>query len=118
MEFDADETGRGLMRLLRRYGKRIWVGAAVLALGPMLGACASSHVADMPVVGLPANTPERPAVAPDYLPVNNTPPPRAEAPMTPEQRAQLTRDLTAARDRQEGVKTRAAKPRTPNPPAN
>ncbi|MBN9603208.1 MAG: hypothetical protein J0G33_09770 [Afipia felis] len=105
------------MRSLRRYGKRVWMGAALLTLGQMLGACAS-HVADMPVVGLPANTPERPAVAPAYLPVNDTPPPRTEAPMTPEQRAQLTRDLTAARDRQEGVKARAAKPRASNPPAN
>jgi len=102
------------MRLLRHYGQRIWMGAAMLAMSQMLGGCASSHVADMPVVGLPASTPERPAVAPDYLPVNDTPQPRTEAPMTPEQRAQLTRDLTAARERQQGVKARAAS----NTPAN
>jgi hypothetical protein len=100
------------MRLLRRYGRRFRMGAAVLALGQMLGACAS-HVADLPVVGLPANTPERPAVAPDYLPVNNTPPPRTETPLTPEQRAALARDLTAARDRQQGVKAKASKPSNP-----
>lgn len=80
----------------------------MLALGLMLGGCAS-HVADMPVVGLPANTPERPAVAPDYLPVNDVTPPRTETPLTPDQRAQLTRELTAARDRQEGVKAKASK---------
>lgn len=96
------------MRLLRHYGTRDWVGAAMLALGLLLGGCAS-HVADMPVVGLPANTPERPAVAPDYLPVNDVPPPRADTPLTPDQRAQLTRELTAARDRQEGVKAKASK---------
>jgi len=89
------------------------MGAALLALGQMLGGCASSHIADAPLVGLPANTPARPAVAPDYVPVNDTPPPRADTPLTPEQRAQLTRDLTAARERQQGVKTRAS-----NPPAN
>lgn len=91
------------------------MGAAALAVGQMLGGCAS-HVADMPVVGLPANTPARPAVAPDYLPVNNTPPPRADTPLTPEQRAQLTRDLTAARDRQQGAKAKASK--TSNPRAD
>lgn len=80
----------------------------MLALGLLLAGCAS-HVADMPVVGLPANTPERPAVAPDYLPVNDTPAPRTEAPLTIEQRKQLERDLTAARERQQGVKTKASK---------
>jgi hypothetical protein len=101
------------MRLLRCFGKRGWTGAVLLVLGQMLGACASSHVADMPVVGLPANTPERPAVAPDYVPVYDTPAPRSEAPLSPAQRAQLMRDLTAARDRQQGGKAR-----TSNPPAN
>ena len=100
------------MGLLRRYGRRVWMGAAVLALGQMLGACAS-HVSDLPVVGLPADTPARPAVAPAYLPVNDTPPPRADTPLTPEQRAQLARELTAARDRQEGVKAKASKASNP-----
>ena len=67
----------------------------------------------MPVVGLPANTPARPAVAPAYLPVNDTPPPRTDTPLTPEQRAQLARELTAARDRQEGVKAKASKASNP-----
>ena len=100
------------MHLLRHFGKRFWIGAAALAVSQLLGACAA-HVADMPVVGLPANTPARPAVAPAYLPVNDTPPPRADTPLTPEQRAQLARELTAARDRQEGVKAKASKASNP-----
>jgi len=100
------------MRLLRHFGKRFWMGAAALAVGQLLGACAA-HVADMPVVGLPANTPARPAVDPAYLPVNDAPPPRADTPLTPEQRAQLARELTAARDRQEGVKAKASKASNP-----
>ncbi len=115
MELARNGVGPKLMRVLRHYGKRVWMGAAMLALGQMLGGCAS-HVADMPVVGLPANTPERPAVAPDYLPVNDTLPPRTDTPLTAEQRAQLTRELTAARDRQEGVKAKASK--TSNPRAD
>jgi len=98
------------MRLLRNYGKRAWMAAVVLVLGQALVSCAS-HIADMPVVGLPANTPERPAVAPDYLPVNDMPSPRADTPLTLEQRTKLTRELTAARDRQEGVKAKASNPR-------
>ena len=35
-----------------------------------------------------------------YLPVNNLPPPREQAVMTPDERSKLQNELVAARDRQ------------------
>jgi len=104
------------VRLQRRHGRRLGVGTT-LALGLLLGACAG-HVGDMPVVGLPANTPARPAVAPDYLPVNDTPPPREQGVLSVEERAQLTRDLTAARERQHGTRATPSKARPSKSPSD
>lgn len=78
---------------------RLPVSTGVVLLGVVLGGC-SIPLADMPLVGLPANTPARPATPPDYLPVHDVPPPRDEAPLTPDQQAKLEKDLAAARDRQ------------------
>ena len=71
--------------------------AALLALA--LGGCAST-VADLPVVGLPANTPSRPVVAGEYPAVHDVPPRRAEATLTPEQVDQAEKELVAVRNRQ------------------
>jgi hypothetical protein len=71
----------------------------VVLLGVALGGC-SIPLADMPLVGLPANTPARPQTPPAYLPVHDLPAPRDEAVLTPEQQAKLEKDLIAARDRQ------------------
>lgn len=71
----------------------------VMLLGCMLGGCAS-QVADMPLMGLPANTPPRPATPAEYLPVHDLPAPRPEAVLDPAQQDKLEKDLIAARDRQ------------------
>ena len=81
------------------WSVRLSFSASVVLLGVALGGC-SIPLADMPLVGLPANTPARPATPPDYLPVHDLPAPRDEAPLTPEQQAKLEKDLIAARDRQ------------------
>lgn len=65
----------------------------------MLGGCAS-QIADMPLMGLPANTPARPATPAEYLPVHDLPAPRSEAVLDPAQQDKLEKDLIAARDRQ------------------
>lgn len=85
-------------------GRNVWrtrlsVSAGVMLLGFTLGGC-SIPLADMPLVGLPANTPARPAAPPDYLPVHDLPAPRDEKVLTPDQQAKLEKDLLAARDRQ------------------
>lgn len=78
---------------------RLPLSASAALLGVVLGGC-SIPLADMPLVGLPANTPARPATPPDYLPVHDLPAPRDDTVLTPDQQAKLEKDLTAARDRQ------------------
>ncbi|MEH2509125.1 hypothetical protein V1291_000479 [Nitrobacteraceae bacterium AZCC 1564] len=78
---------------------RLLFSAGLVLLGVALGGC-SIPLADLPLVGVPANTPARPATPPSYLPVHDLPPPRDDAVLTPEQQAKLEKDLAAARDRQ------------------
>ncbi len=85
-----------------------WAG--LLLLGLVLGGCAT-QVADMPLVGLPANTPQRPATPAEYLPVHDLPAPRQETVLDQAQQDKLEKDLLAARDRQASG-ARAAQRRT------
>ena len=57
-------------------------------------------MADLPVVGLPANTPARPATPGEFPAVHDIPAARAEAVLTPEQQEKIEKDLVAARSRQ------------------
>ena len=76
------------------------VTAAVLLLAALaLGGCATS-IADLPLVGTPADAPARPKEAGAYLPVHDLPPERDAAVMAPAEQAQALRELAAARDRQ------------------
>ncbi len=52
--------------------------------------------------GLPVTAPERPADPPPYPAVHDMPPPRPVRMLDDDQQQKLERDLTAARDRQEG----------------
>lgn len=71
----------------------------LLLLGLTVGGC-SMPLADLPLVGLPANTPARPATPAEYLPVHDLPAPRQETTLDPAQQDKLEKDLLAARDRQ------------------
>ena len=83
------------------------VAAGVLLLSALaLGGCATS-IADMPLVGTPADAPARPKEAGAYLPVHDLPPDREEAAMAPSEQAKVLKELSAARDRQ--ASTKAAK---------
>lgn len=73
--------------------------AAILLSALALGGCATS-IADLPLVGTPADAPERPKEAGVYLPVHDLPPDRDEAAMAPAEQAKALRELAAARDRQ------------------
>jgi hypothetical protein len=64
-----------------------------------LGGCATS-IADLPLVGTPADAPARPKEAGGYLPVHDLPPNRDEAAMAPAEQAKIQAELAAARDRQ------------------
>jgi hypothetical protein len=74
-----------------------WGALLISALA--LGGCSTS-IADLPLVGTPADAPARPKEAGAYLPVNQLPPDRDETAMDPAQRAKIQNELVAARDRQ------------------
>ena len=92
--------------------QRLISGMALAALGLALGGCASSHIGDLPVVGLPASTPARPEVQPAYLPVDDTPAQASRSALTPEEQDKVAKELITARDRQTKITGKS-----PNPPA-
>jgi hypothetical protein len=73
--------------------------AALLLLALALGGCSSS-IADLPLIGTPADAPARPKEAGGYLPVHDLPPDRDEAALKPAEQAKIEKELIAARDRQ------------------
>jgi hypothetical protein len=79
--------------------KKALVLGALLASALALGGCSTS-IADLPLAGTPADTPERAKEAGAYLPVHDLPPDRAEPELPPAERAKIAAELVAARDRQ------------------
>jgi hypothetical protein len=76
------------------------LAATVLLLSALaLGGCSTS-IAEMPLLGTPADAPERPKDASAYLPVHDLPPDREEPELAPAERAKIQAELVAARDRQ------------------
>jgi hypothetical protein len=72
---------------------------ALLLSALALGGCSIS-IADLPLVGTPADAPARAKDTGAYLPVNELPPDRDEAAMNPAERAKIQSELVAARERQ------------------
>jgi hypothetical protein len=72
-----------------------------------LGAC-SAPLADLPVIGLPAGTPARPAAAGAYPAVHDVPTDRSEPMLDPTEQAKVENDLKTARDRQTKASEKAA----------
>jgi hypothetical protein len=70
-------------------------GAALLLAALALGGCSTS-ISEIPI-GNAASETRAPG---SYLPVNETPPAREEAAMDPAERAQVQKELIAARERQ------------------
>jgi hypothetical protein len=81
--------------------RNIWaLAAGMLLLSALaLGGCSIS-IADLPLVGTPADAPERPKEAGAYLPVHDLPPDREQPELAPAERAKIQAELVAARDRQ------------------
>jgi hypothetical protein len=84
---------------LNRKKRALALGALLLSSALALGGCSTS-IADLPLVGTPADAPARPKEAGTYLPVHDLPPDREEAAMAPAERAKMAAELAAARDRQ------------------
>jgi hypothetical protein len=87
--------------------KRVLVWGAMLASALVLGGCSIS-IADLPLVGTPADAPARPKDAGNYMPVHDVPPDRDEPEMAPAERAKIQAELLAARDRQASAAAAAA----------
>src|SRR5258707_5958818 len=87
------------VRMLVDRKKRVLALGALLASALALGGCSAS-IADLPLVGTPADAPPRPKETGAYLPVHDMPPDRAESAIAPAERAQIQSELIAARDLQ------------------
>jgi len=89
--------------VLRRTRPLARLAAAVLAAAS-LGGCASMSdkmsqaMSTMPVVGLPANVPERPAETLAFPAVHDMPPQRTTAVLTADEQRTMERELVSARD--------------------
>src|SRR4030081_907079 len=81
-----------------RTKRALALGALLMAAFALAGC--STSIADLPLVGTPADAPARPKAAGTYLPVHDLPPDRDEAAMAPAERDKMQRELAAARDRQ------------------
>ena len=90
------------MNSLTAHPRRIAQIAVILgsvAAASSLGGCAST-VADLPLVGLPADAPARREQTGSYLPVHDVPADRAIAKLDAAERAKLKGELVTARDQQ------------------
>jgi hypothetical protein len=76
------------------------LAAGALALSALaLGGCSTS-IADLPLVGTPADAPARAEKTDPYLPIEDLPPSRDEATLPQAYRDKMKAELLAARDRQ------------------
>jgi hypothetical protein len=88
------------------------VAGALFVCALALAGCSTS-IADLPIVGTPADAPARPKEQGGYMPVNNLPPDRDEAAMDLATREKLKAELAAARDRQAAAAAANASPASP-----
>jgi hypothetical protein len=78
---------------------RALAAAGLLVSALALGGCSTS-IAEMPILGMPADAPERPKDSSVYLPVHDLPPDREQPELAPAERAKIQAELVAARDHQ------------------
>src|SRR3954447_21910535 len=84
---------------MRRSQARAVLACGALLLALPVGGC-SSTVADLPLIGVPADAPPRPKQTGAYPAVHDMPQDRPEAAIDANQRNRVSADLIAARDRQ------------------
>ena len=82
-----------------RVASAAFAAALMIVCAVALSAC-SIPIADIPLIGLPANAPARSENPPAYLPVHDMPPPRDDALLTADQQKDLQGQLLTARDKQ------------------
>ena len=79
-----------------------FIGPALACAGSIFLASCSTVLSEAPtqVGGLPAGTPPRPAVAPEYPAVHEMPPPRTATVLTEEEKKKVEAELAAMRAEQ------------------
>jgi hypothetical protein len=79
-----------------------FIALALVCAGSLFPAACSTVLSEMPtqVGGLPAGTPQRPVVAPEYPAVHDMPPPRTAAVLTEEEKKKVEAELAAMRAEQ------------------
>ncbi len=82
---------------------------ALLMLALSTGGCSTS-IADLPLVGVPADAPARPKEVGTYPAVHDLPQDRPEAAMDAAERNKVASELIAARDRQAAAEAAAKNP--------
>jgi hypothetical protein len=82
--------------------RRAWTAAALVISALALGGCATS-IADLPLIGVPADAPARPKEVSAYPAVHDLPAAREQDAMDPTEQAKIEKELVAARDRQAEV---------------
>jgi hypothetical protein len=88
----------------------------VLGLAAALGGCSAASTVETAFdTNLPAGTPARPLMAPQFPAVHDMPPPRREGTLSEDEQERLERELMAVRDGQEGRNPPAAAKKKPNP---
>jgi hypothetical protein len=95
-------------------GNTARVLTALLLLALPVGGCSTS-IADLPLIGTPADAPARPKETGSYPAVHDLPQDRPENAMDAAERNKVASELIAARDRQ--AATGAAQNPAPNPAA-
>jgi len=82
--------------------RQSFIRLALVCAGSIFLVACSSVLSEMPtqVGGLPAGTPQRPAVAPEYPAVHEMPPPRTAAVLTEEEKKKVEAELAAMRAEQ------------------
>jgi hypothetical protein len=95
-----------LVNRSRKASALVCVAGVLVMSGLVLSGC-SSQIADMRSFE-PADASARPRESGAYLPVNDLPPGRDAATISPEERAKIEKELTAARDRQASTTAKEA----------
>jgi hypothetical protein len=106
-----------ICRLMWGSGNRKACTVAALLISALaLGGCATS-IADMPLVGVPADAPARPKEVGAYPAVHDLPAAREQDAMDPGEQAKIQKELLAARDRQAAVAADKGPPAGKSPAA-
>jgi len=91
---------------------KIALVAGALLLTLPVGGCSTS-IADLPLVGVPADAPARPKEVGAYPAVHDLPQDRPEAAMDTAERNKVANELIAARDRQASTAAAQTAPKNP-----